>query len=54
MTSRHPDASIRARSGLFMVGVALVMVGSFVAGAVVAAVIDTLRPDRPLDRPLAH
>ncbi|MFE2065953.1 hypothetical protein ACFXDH_26830 [Streptomyces sp. NPDC059467] len=35
-------------SGLFMVGVALVMVGSFVASAVVAAVIDTLRPDRPL------
>ncbi|MEV7386447.1 hypothetical protein [Streptomyces sp. NPDC091215] len=35
-------------SGLFMVGVTLVMVGSFVASAVVAAVIDTLRPDRPL------
>lgn len=37
-------------SGLFMVGVVLVMVGSFVASAVVSAVIDTLRRDRPLTR----
>jgi hypothetical protein len=37
-------------SGLFVVGVALVMVGSFVASAVVSAVTDTLRRDRPLTR----
>ncbi|MEU9340357.1 hypothetical protein AB0D74_03925 [Streptomyces sp. NPDC048278] len=41
-------------SGLFMVGVALVMVGSFVACAVASAVVsaltDTLRHDRPLTR----
>jgi hypothetical protein len=35
-------------SGLFMVGVVLVMVGSFVASAVVSAVVDTLRRDRPV------
>ncbi|MER5792044.1 hypothetical protein [Streptomyces sp. NPDC001980] len=39
-------------SGLFMVGVVLVMVGSFVASAVASAVVsaatDTLRRDRPL------
>lgn len=37
-------------SGLFMVGVALVMVGGFVASAVVSAVTDTLRRDGPLTR----
>ncbi|MFG3289369.1 hypothetical protein ACGF3G_11265 [Streptomyces sp. NPDC048179] len=41
-------------SGLFMVGVVLVMVGSFVGSAVVAAVVstglDTPRQDRPLAR----
>ncbi|MFJ3775565.1 hypothetical protein ACIPX0_28130 [Streptomyces sp. NPDC090075] len=41
-------------SGLFMVGVALVMVGSFIGSAVVAAVVstglDTPRRDRPLAR----
>lgn len=35
-------------SGLFMVGVGLVMVGAFVASAVVSAVIDVLRRDVPL------
>jgi hypothetical protein len=35
-------------SGLFMVGVGLVMVGTFVASAVVSAVIDVLRRDVPL------
>jgi hypothetical protein len=35
-------------SGLFMVGVALVMVGTFVASAVVCAVIDVLRRDVPV------
>ncbi|MEU9452659.1 hypothetical protein [Streptomyces sp. NPDC048277] len=37
-------------SGLFMVGVALVTVAGFVGSAVVTAVVDTLRPDRPLVR----
>ncbi|MGW1617882.1 hypothetical protein [Streptomyces sp. NPDC002172] len=41
-------------SGLFMVGVVLVMAGSFVASAVASAVVsavtDTLRGDRPLTR----
>lgn len=45
-------------SGLFMVGVALVMVGGFIGSAVVAAVVaavvstglDTPRQDRPLAR----
>lgn len=37
-------------SGLFMVGVGLVMVGSFVASAVVSAVVDVLRRDLPLAR----
>ncbi|MFF4314302.1 hypothetical protein [Streptomyces sp. NPDC001507] len=41
-------------SGLFMVGVVLVMAGSFVASAVVTAVVsvltDTLGRDRPLTR----
>ncbi|MFD3581916.1 hypothetical protein [Streptomyces sp. NPDC058683] len=35
-------------SGLFVVGVGLVMVGTFVASAVVSAVIDVLRRDVPL------
>ncbi|MEU2618570.1 hypothetical protein ABZ642_10425 [Streptomyces sp. NPDC007157] len=35
-------------SGLFMVGVGLVMVGTFVASAVVSAVFDLLRRDAPL------
>ncbi|MFK0282264.1 hypothetical protein ACIQVL_17580 [Streptomyces sp. NPDC090499] len=41
-------------SGLFLVGVVLVMAGSFVASAVASAVVsaltDTLRRDRPLTR----
>ncbi|MER5529782.1 hypothetical protein ABT075_35230 [Streptomyces sp. NPDC002677] len=37
-------------SGLFMVGVGLVMAGTFVASAVVSAVIDVLRRDVPLAR----
>ncbi|WP_089100273.1 hypothetical protein [Streptomyces hyaluromycini] len=37
-------------SGLFVVGVVLVMAGTFVATAVVSAVIDTLRRDLPLPR----
>ena len=37
-------------SGLFIVGVGLVMVGGFVGSAVVSAVIDTLRRERPLTR----
>ncbi|MFF7473545.1 hypothetical protein [Streptomyces sp. NPDC008092] len=41
-------------SGLFVVGVALVMVGTFVASAVASAVVsaatDPLRRDRPLTR----
>ncbi|MGW4914636.1 hypothetical protein [Streptomyces sp. NPDC004270] len=35
-------------SGLFVVGVGLVMVGTFVASAVVSAVVDVLRRDVPL------
>ncbi|MGW7423079.1 hypothetical protein ACWGJB_24060 [Streptomyces sp. NPDC054813] len=35
-------------SGLFMVGVGLVMVGTFVASAVLSAVIDLLRRDVPV------
>ncbi|MFE4965761.1 hypothetical protein [Streptomyces sp. NPDC056660] len=35
-------------SGLFAVGVGLVMVGTFVASAVVSAVVDVLRRDVPL------
>ncbi|MER7183222.1 hypothetical protein ABT404_27755 [Streptomyces hyaluromycini] len=37
-------------SGLFVVGVVLVMAATFVATAVVSAVIDTLRRDLPLTR----